>query len=331
MWSPLLNLFRSLALLAACTVAACVVTSFVFDNWIGDLCSQLRLVWCCLLLPFLVTFAALRMWFPLLLLLAVFLINAAPILSMYLPYELVEKLTATAEIRNGRLKPSSLSLLNFNTEFQHNNDYQSFASLLRRVQPDVLVLSEVDKTWFAAVADYTKAYPYSQTVTDGAGLALYSKFPISKGEVRYFGKSHHPRIFAQLQLPVGIVNLVLVHPPTPQSEARFIERNKELNLIASEIGALAGPTVLVGDLNCGPWSMPFAQLLSIGLHDSEQGFGPQPTWPARAGRVIEKLSVPPLVPIDHVLVSNDIEILERTVGPTIGSDHLPVFVKITVY
>lgn len=222
-------------LLVGSVVSACVIASFLSDSWIGDSLSQFRLVWCCLLLPFLIGFACMRMFVPLVLVAMVFLLTLAPVLYMY--------------------------------------------------------------------------------------------YPIVKSEVRYFGKSHHPRISAQLGFPTYKLNLVLVHPPTPQVEARFIERNQELSLIASEIKGLTGPTVLVGDFNCGPWSKSFAELLKSGLKDSEQGFGPQPSWPARIGRVVEKVAIPPLVPIDHVLVSDDIRVVSRSSGPAIGADHLPVFVQ----
>ena len=348
----LLALFKFMMLLVASVVSACVIASFLSDSWIGDSLSQFRLVWCCLLLPFLFGFACMRMVMPLVLVALVFLLNLAPVLYMYLPLEnaLSESLKDTSSEslsddsggyssdaardsslpsapRSTRGKPRLITLLNYNTEFQHNNDYKSFELLLRQHQPDLLVLTEVDATWLAAVSGSTKVFPYSKTVIAGAGLAMFSKYPIVKSEVRYFGKSHHPRIFAQLAFPTYKLNLLLVHPPTPQVEARFIARNQELSLIASEIKGLTGPTVLVGDFNCGPWSKPFTELLKSGLKDSEQGFGPQPSWPARSGRVLEKVAVPPLVPIDHVLVSDDIRVVSRSSGPAIGSDHLPVFVK----
>ncbi len=94
--------------------------------------------------------------------------------------------------------------------------------------------------------------------------------------------------------------------------------------------AMPSPKLLIGDLNCGPWSPAFAHLLASGLRDSEQGFGPQPSWPARKGRVIENLSILPLVPIDHVLTSDDVCIINREVGPAMNSDHLPVNVKAAI-
>lgn len=72
-----------------------------------------------------------------------------------------------------------------------------------------------------------------------------------------------------------------------------------------------------------PSNYYFARLLDEGrLNDSEQGFGPQQSWSTEL--------LIPVVPIDHFLVSRDIEVTNRALGPNIGSDHLPVYVDLLV-
>jgi endonuclease/exonuclease/phosphatase (EEP) superfamily protein YafD len=74
---------------------------------------------------------------------------------------------------------------------------------------------------------------------------------------------------------------------------------------------------LAADFNITPWSPVFADILEgSGLRDSSLGFGVAPTWLSR-----------PLffgLPIDHILVSPDIKVKNRHVGPDVGSDHFPV-------
>ena len=57
-----------------------------------------------------------------------------------------------------------------------------------------------------------------------------------------------------------------------------------------------------------------------GLHDSSQGRGPLPTWPADS----------PLlrIPLDHCFHSGDVRILAKRPGPDIGSDHLPLIIDL---
>ena len=79
----------------------------------------------------------------------------------------------------------------------------------------------------------------------------------------------------------------------------------------------------MGDLNVSPWSAEFRQLLKDSqLRDSTKGFGLQPTWPTHV-RLMQ-------IPIDHLLYSSDIKIIDRRVGPNIGSDHYPLIVDLQI-
>jgi hypothetical protein len=77
---------------------------------------------------------------------------------------------------------------------------------------------------------------------------------------------------------------------------------------AGILGVLARAYILLGDLNVTPWSPHFRQLLQ------------QTGLPAQ---------VPPLrIPLDHCLVSPAFQVIERRVGPRLGSDHLPLIVTL---
>ncbi|MDJ0949610.1 MAG: endonuclease/exonuclease/phosphatase family protein [Alphaproteobacteria bacterium] len=83
------------------------------------------------------------------------------------------------------------------------------------------------------------------------------------------------------------------------------------------------PTLLLGDLNLTPWSASFSRLLArTGLRDSAVGHGLQATWPYGL----------PLIglPIDHILVSPELSVRDRRLGPRLGSDHLPVIADLAL-
>ena len=80
--------------------------------------------------------------------------------------------------------------------------------------------------------------------------------------------------------------------------------------------------VVIGDFNSTPWSGRFRKFLHDSeLHNSLQGFGLQPTWPA-------SLLSPLMIAIDHCLHSKSITTINRATGSNIGSDHLPLFVEL---
>ncbi|MGI0488262.1 endonuclease/exonuclease/phosphatase family protein [Pantanalinema rosaneae CENA516] len=83
--------------------------------------------------------------------------------------------------------------------------------------------------------------------------------------------------------------------------------------------------VMIGDFNTTPWSGRFRQLLQDSqLLNSQQSFGLQPTWNAHW---------PPLfrIAIDHCLHSQSLIVTDRAIGDDIGSDHLPLEVKLRLY
>ena len=299
------------------TVIAAV--GFLPNVWLFDLASQLRLVHAAVLLVCLIILLLVRSHTGIAIVLVGSLVNAAPIIMMYQDRQQIPA-------NDGKV----ISILNFNSEFQHNDQVEQFEDLVSKREPDVVALVEVDKKWIDAIEPTMRRYPYSKIFLVGPGMAFFCKFPIEQCEARYYGRSHHPRITATIRVDNRPVRLIFAHPTTPKNENGYHERNQEISLLGQEVSALPSPKVLIGDLNCGPWSPVFGNLLKAGLRDSQQGFGPQPSWPARVGRVIDGMPIPPLVPIDHVLASEDIVVLQRTAGPSIGSDHLPVFVKIVL-
>jgi len=303
----------------AAGVAILAVGGFIPGLWICDLLSQFRLVYAVCLLLCLGVLILLRARISSLLCLIAFVLNTIPIGMMAVPRDCSPK-----------NKTSTVSILNFNTEFQHNDNYGLFEQVVRQRSPDIIALVEVNQKWIDAIDVSTKRYPFRKIALAGAGMALFSKYPLEHTEVRYFGKSHHPRISTVTNVGGQKINLLIVHPPTPQSDGRYQERDQELNEIGDEIKSAAGPKILIGDLNCGPWAPAFERLLQVGLFDSEQGFGPQASWPARTGRVLENIPIPPLIPIDHILASDDICVSERQAGPAIQSDHLPIFIRLTI-
>lgn len=116
----------------------------------------------------------------------------------------------------------------------------------------------------------------------------------------------------------------VLHPTTPRSFDQWESRNLYLGAVARSIAAEAPdtPVVAMGDFNTPTWS-PFFQsfLKKSGLIDAA-GTG----WPATT-RFSRRWFAKHFYfgsPVDHILVSRNIEVKHFEVGPDIGSDHFPV-------
>jgi endonuclease/exonuclease/phosphatase family metal-dependent hydrolase len=82
--------------------------------------------------------------------------------------------------------------------------------------------------------------------------------------------------------------------------------------------------VVLGDLNVTQFSPRWDELLEDGkLSDTRRGRGLMGSWRVQIPKLGWK---PPLPrrPLDHVLLGDDLVVVDRRLGPDLGSDHLPV-------
>ena len=98
-------------------------------------------------------------------------------------------------------------------------------------------------------------------------------------------------------------------------------RNEQMENLGNEVGVMRRPTILMGDLNITAWAPTYQAFeKATGLRNARKGFGLVPTFPVFlpiAG-----------IPIDHVLVSDEIAVLEFRQGTRTGSDHWPIIVTL---
>lgn len=221
-------------------------------------------------------------------------------------------------------KPGQVSLrvvlLNVQTA---NERYDLVRRFLLESRPDVIALLEVDERWLKELAALRPGFPHQSAVPrdDNFGLALLSRWPLRDARALFLGEAEVPSIVAQVAVDRRLVTVLATHPLPPGSPQNARLRDEQLTDVAEFLAGQSGPVVLLGDLNATPWSSPFQRLVrESGLRDSSRGLGLHPTWPSHLW--------PLRVPIDHCLVSRDMDVTAKTVGPAVGSDHLPLVVDL---
>ena len=227
-------------------------------------------------------------------------------------------LGATAHTKPGT--PVRVLLANV---LRSNPHHERVAALIASSNADVIALVEANQPWFDALAPALAGYArLEHHREDNWGIALYARGTIT-GQVEHLGVEL-PTIVADVALASGPrFRIVVTHPWPPISGWAEAERDRQLAGVAARVRELRPPLVVTGDLNATPWSRGFlAFIRAIGLCDSRAGFGYQGTYPAS--------TVLLRIPIDHVLVSCDIGVRDRAIGPDIGSDHLPVVVELAL-
>jgi endonuclease/exonuclease/phosphatase (EEP) superfamily protein YafD len=212
----------------------------------------------------------------------------------------------------------------FHSNVQSSNPNSEL--LLKQVSeqsPDILVLQEVNKRWIEDISSLSAEYPHHvvRSREDNFGIAVYSKLPIISSEFLYLGESTVPSIKALIAIDDKNFTLVTSHTLPPISPYYFRARNAQIDAISNLINSTKGPRILVGDLNITPWSAFYKPLTNnSGLVDARKGVGVVPTWPAGF--------YPMSIPIDHVMVSEDINVVNMYSGKNVGSDHLPLIARL---
>ncbi len=218
----------------------------------------------------------------------------------------------------------SLRLISFNV-LAENRRHADVLEFLRGQQAEIVLLMEVDSTWSSKLADLSDIYPHRHVIPreDHFGIALLSRIPLEDVQTMEFGTAGLPSVVAKFSRSGREVLLLGTHPLPPGTAQMAAERNEQLQEIAEYVRQQKAAVILAGDLNVTSYSPYFTDLLDdTNLRDSRQGFGVQASWAPR---------LPILqIPIDHCLVSPEIGVLDRRIGPDLGSDHRPVLVELRI-
>lgn len=206
--------------------------------------------------------------------------------------------------------------------YQDNKNTEGCMRMLKRHNPDVILLLETDQFWFEGTRELEQQYPHQVLVPleNTYGMLLYSKFELVNPQVRFLVDEEIPSITTQLKLLSGkLITLKCVHPtpPVPGENSHSTERDKELLLIAKEVKENKLPTIVVGDLNDVAWSYTTDLFSKIsGLLDPRVGRGFYNTFHAKI----------PLLrfPLDHVFCSTDFKLISMQRLENFNSDHFPI-------
>lgn len=304
-----------LALLeASLLITAAFSVATAFDEWhrLLELFSHFRLQYLVLAVVLTLIFVGLRWTGYAALGIATAALNGWYVVPWYLP---------AAEV--GASGPE-ITVLHANV-LKSNGNAERFLRLVDDLEPDIIVMQEVTPAWLESVEALGNSYPHR--VAEGRegsfGIALYARVPLDATAVLEAGPTGTLEIVTTARIGEQSLHIVATHPVPPIGNANFGARNLQLDAAARLLARLPSPKMLVGDLNISMWANHYRKLeADSGLRNARRGFGIVPTWPV--------FFPPGFIPIDHVLVSADIDVLSFETGPRVGSDHLPVVARLRV-
>lgn len=196
---------------------------------------------------------------------------------------------------------------------------------------DILVLTEVTPEAVSQLRDagLDKAFPHVRGEADQnvSGTMVFSGFRL--GDLTRLDTSSAGYEMT-VALPGQPIRLLAVHPRPPKGDAR--DWRADHIAVRRAAGSSREPTVIAGDFNATTDHLPMRELEGRGFADAadQARSGWQPTWPAAGELSVLGVSVPSMLAIDHVLLTEQL-VATHTESVTIsGTDHRAVVATLSV-
>jgi endonuclease/exonuclease/phosphatase (EEP) superfamily protein YafD len=202
-------------------------------------------------------------------------------------------------------------------------DHAPAIRAVAEMRPDIVTLQEVTREWRDSFQTLEAAYPYQHycgTYGDG-GTAILSRRPFVSPGITLCrpmdGLATRTIDFNGRRVVVSALHLDWPWPRTQWREVRRLE---------PILPKLPAPTLLSGDFNAAPWSASVGTVATAAGARIVPGIGPSFMLAALPAVPTDLFGLP----IDNILASSEIRVVEvRTLAPT-SSDHLPVLLRFTI-
>jgi len=210
---------------------------------------------------------------------------------------------------------------------QKNKNKDLLLADLKKVNPDVVLLTETDQKWIDAVSVFFDGNYQKQLVPldNTYGMALYSKLEFVDIKTEFLVSDSIPSIHGKLKMKDGkLLQFYAIHPtpPVPQENDMSTDRDAEMMMIAKMSLERELPTLVFGDFNDVAWSETSQLFKNVStLLDARLGRGFFNTYSAKS--YILKW------PLDHIFVSEEFRIKNIEVRGDINSDHYPLYTEFT--
>jgi endonuclease/exonuclease/phosphatase (EEP) superfamily protein YafD len=241
------------------------------------------------------------------------------------PYTFLHKKQVFDAAKPGREHRIRIMIANV---LMSNRNAAGLLEIVAATDPDVLVTVEANGWWEAQLAILESDYRYTlkRPQDNRYGMHLYSRLPLSDGQIRFLTHHEYPSMHARVTLRCGEqIELHCVHPapPSPSEKQTSILRDSELVVLGRQVSDASLPVVVTGDLNDVAWSLTTSLFRKIsGLLDPRIGRGMFNTFHAEHFFM--------RWPLDHLFHSWHFTLGEIRRLPRFGSDHFPMLIELAL-
>lgn len=206
--------------------------------------------------------------------------------------------------------------MQFNLNFR-NTELDNVVNFIEKNTPDIITLQEVTKDHQYTLEKLKNSlYPY-QKYCDfypvvGA-VAILSQYPlVDNSSMCLKGKG---LLTTKVKIDKDIITVVSLHLHWPFPYDQY----KQYDILENIFEELTPPVLIAGDFNAAPWSHIVNKISMSSNTKVVNGV----RWSLDIGKLFPTLSIMKL-PIDHVLLSEDIFTTYIHSEDYLGSDHFPI-------
>jgi endonuclease/exonuclease/phosphatase family metal-dependent hydrolase len=242
---------------------------------------------------------------------------------------------------------AALKIVTFNI-WGDNRTLTQAEDWLRQTDADLILLQEIPARYAQRGVDGLRAdYPHQAVQAWGWGQLTLSKHPIleAKDIAPPSGFVFQRVVISVNNQPIAIYNMHLSMPMRERPRASIVRapffvnmafsyddatRNAEIAFLLKMLENEPLPFIVAGDFNTSDQSVSYA-MLGDKLGDSyrEAGVGFGATWPRPVAAELPAW-LPPVIRIDYIFHSPHFAAIESSVGPSLGSDHLPTVSRLAL-
>ena len=218
----------------------------------------------------------------------------------------------------------SVRVMSFNVRGL-NDRYEDVIAFIAAEKPDIVFLHEATFLWEDALAASDLPYRVERGRVDPLDFGTMALVPADASFQTFGFATSAPRAVEVTTTVGGVaVSILGIHPLSPSTAERARLRDTQIGFAMDWAAEGGGHRIVTGDFNATPWSQAFRRLIAHGeLRNSQRGYGLELTFPSDGSPLVQ-------VPIDHLLYSEGFAVVDRRLGPALGSDHFSLVVDLVV-